>query len=248
MSDISGKNEAKYIYLAYFLIFFSIILLLINNLIVKIFGGILLISGIVSRVYIGIKLLEVRQKQKRFLEDKRKIEEEKKLELMKHERELFEDTQRSKGLQKLIYRGVETWATPEQVREWKFIEVDLENNFQKLNPHQFEKAIADLFTKMKYDVARTPLTGDYGADLIVKTDNETIVVQCKKYGEKHKVGAPDVQRTLGSMYRYNASKSILITTSDFTNQAKIQASKAPIELWNKRRLREQFMKAYFELN
>jgi restriction system protein len=97
---------------------------------------------------------------------------------------------------------------------------------------------------MKYDVARTPLTGDYGADLIVKKDNETIVVQCKKYGEEHKVGAPDVQRTLGSMYRYNANKAILITTSDFTKQAKIQGAKAPIELWNKRKIREQYLKVY----
>jgi len=191
------------------------------------------------------KLLEENRK---LLEEKRKLEEKEKEELIKRKRELFEEEQRAKGLQKVTRYGKEVWATHEQVREWKFVEVDLDNNFQRLSPRGFEKAIAGLFTKMKYDVTRTPLTGDYGADLIVKKNNETIVVQCKKYGEEHKVGAPDVQRTLGSMYRYNASKSILITTSDFTNQAKIQASKAPIELWNKRKLREQFMKAYFELN
>jgi restriction endonuclease Mrr len=206
-------------------------------------GSFLLIFGFILSYY----LEQESEKEKRRIAEYRKqkeIEEAHEYELKKREKEIFEEGQKANGLQKVNYKGSETWATPEQVREWKYIEVDLENNFQKLSPRQFEKAIQDLFVKMNYEVTLTNYIGDYGADLIVKKDSEILVVQCKKYMEKHKVGAPEVQRTLGSMYRYNASKAILVTTSDFTNKARIQAREAPIELWNNRILREQFMKAY----
>ncbi|MBI5677640.1 MAG: restriction endonuclease, partial [Planctomycetes bacterium] len=44
----------------------------------------------------------------------------------------------------------------------------------------------------------------------------------------------DVQRLLGAMQlrSIKANKAVLITTSDFTIQAKEQAKEAPIELWN----------------
>ena len=57
---------------------------------------------------------------------------------------------REKGLVKITRHGKEYWVTPEQEREWKFLDVDLDNNFAKLSPRQFEKAIQDLFIKMNY--------------------------------------------------------------------------------------------------
>jgi len=180
--------------------------------------------------------------RKLFAEQQRVAEEEYKR--RRRDEEEYEISQKAKGLIKITRDRKEYWVTQEKEREWKFIDVDLENNFQKLTPRQFEITIQDLFIKMNYETTLTNFTGDYGADLIVKRNSEILVVQCKKYMKKHKVGAPEVQRTLGSMYRYNASKAILVTTSDFTNQAKNQALKAPIELWNKRKLREQFMNIY----
>ena len=189
-----------------------------------------------------------REELKKYEEYKlqKKLEKTRLYELKKRKKEIFEQEMRSKGLQKVIRRAKEVWVTPEQAREWKFIEVDLDNNFQKLSPRAFEKAIADLFKKLKYDVKLLPYAGDYGADLIIKKENTTTLIQCKKYKEKNNVGAPTVQRTLGSMYKYEASKAIIITTSDFTKQAWIQAQKAPIKLWNKRKLREQFEIAYLK--
>jgi hypothetical protein len=190
-------------------------------------------------------LIEKRKRDEEYLRQKR-IEEENLFQLRKLQKEQYEEEMIAQGLQKVIHNRKEIWATPEQVREWKFIEVDLDNNFRKLSPHEFEKATADLFKKLTYEVELLPFIGDYGADLIVKKDDNIILVQCKKYGGKNRVGAPDVQRTLGSMHRYNANKAILVTTSDFTRQARIQASNAPIELWNKRKLREQYEIAYLK--
>ena len=99
---------------------------------------------------------------------------------------------------------------------------------------------------MNYEVRMTPYVGDYGADLIVKKDDVVTVVQCKRFNYPHKVGARDVQTTLGSMHQYNATKSILVTSSDFTRQALTQARNAPIELWNIIMLRELYKNAYLK--
>jgi restriction system protein len=210
-------------------------------------GALILIIVIIIAYY---KYLESEEKKGKLMDlmRQKQVKEERIREIKKRELDQFEAEQRAKGLQKVIHMRTEVWATPEQIKEWKYIEVDLENNFQKLTPQQFERAIADLFKKMKYDVEVTQYTGDYGADIIIKKDNSTSVVQCKRYAENHKVGAPDVQMTLGSMYRYNASKAILVTTSDYTKQARTQARTAPIELWNARKLREEFEKAYLKSN
>ena len=45
------------------------------------------------------------------------------------------------------------------------------------------------------------------------------VIQCKKYKPGNNVGEPIVRELYGVMMHENANKGILITTSDFTNQA-----------------------------
>jgi hypothetical protein len=165
------------------------------------------------------------------------VREWKERERKERERIAFEEEQRNKGIVKFVDRsGNEKWGRPEQVREWKKIDIGMENDFADINPIDFERFIADLFRKMGYRVDLTPATGDYGADLIAVKDMNRIVVQVKRYSPNNPVGAPTVQQTLGSMWKYNANKSILVTTSYFTKQAIEQARNAPIELWDREKL------------
>jgi len=97
---------------------------------------------------------------------------------------------------------------------------------------------------MGYDASLTSKTGDFGADIIAKKDKDTVVIEVKKYDKNNKVGAGEIQEFLGSMWIYNAQKAIFITTSDFTNHAKAQATNAPIELWNDRKLHKLFLDYY----
>jgi len=103
----------------------------------------------------------------------------------------------------------------------------------KLSPHDFERFIGELFKNMGYVTRVTRYTGDYGIDVIAEKEDEKIAIQCKKYDEGN-VSATDVQKLLGAMRLkgVKANKAILITTSDFTVQAKVQAEDNPIELWN----------------
>ena len=141
------------------------------------------------------------------------------------EQEYFDYRQRQKGLYKYIESKVEKWGTIDEI-------------LSHLSPSQFEDLVCLLFKSMGFEVTNLPYIGDYGADLVAKRNEETIVVQVKKYGLDHRVGAPEVQKTLGSIWKYNANKAILVTTSTFTAKAYDQAAGAPIELWDRKKLKK----------
>lgn len=123
-----------------------------------------------------------------------------------------------------------------KIRETTMKEID------QLDPKQFEQFIARLFVKMGYNVEDLPFVGDYGADLLAKRGDETVVVQCKKYSLDNPVGAPEVQKTAGALVKYKAKKAVVVTTSDFTVRAVEQARGTPVELWNRDDLLQLVMK------
>lgn len=147
---------------------------------------------------------------------------------------------KKKGL--LKYK--DKWGTPEQVRRWKEIEIGFDKNFAHLSPYEFEEFIAQLFRKMGYTTTTTPYSGDFGADVIAKKKNETILIQCKRYAEGTNITPEEVQRTLGAMWKYKADKAVFITTSHFSTRAAELDKEAPIELWNKDIL-HQMVRKYF---
>lgn len=63
--------------------------------------------------------------------------------------------------------------------------------------------------------------GDLGADVIATTPaGLRVVLQCKQYGEDHRVGSPDLQRFGGTCYAvHDADVAVLVTTSSFTDPA-----------------------------
>jgi restriction endonuclease Mrr len=139
----------------------------------KIITGIFFIAGFAILFIIQNNYNKDEIIQKKYLAEKNRVEEENIKRKLRDE-EQYEKSQKAKGLIKITRYGKEHWVTQEQEREWKFIDVDLENNFQKLSPRQFEKAIQDLFIKMNYDVTLTKYTGDYEADLIIRIQKPSL--------------------------------------------------------------------------
>ncbi|MGB9923351.1 MAG: restriction endonuclease [Pseudothermotoga sp.] len=159
------------------------------------------------------------------------------------EKETFRDNMKKKGLVPFVNRyGEEKWGTPSQVEEWKRIEISLKNHFADYSPREFEKFVARLFSAMGYEVSLGPYVGDYGADIIASKDNRRILIQVKKYAQGNLVGNREVRDTLGAVWG-KADKAIIVTTSDFTEQAYEQAKGAPIELWNYQTL-EEYVEKY----
>lgn len=108
-------------------------------------------------------------------------------------------------------------------------------DFENLNGHQFEDYLKELFLILGYQVIRTKLSGDQGADLIVKKDEQKTVVQAKKYSGD--VTNKAIQEVVASKEHYGANKAMVVTTGNFTKSAIELAKSNKVELWDINKLR-----------
>lgn len=97
---------------------------------------------------------------------------------------------------------------------------------------EFEQFLYYKFKKRGFKVKTTPVTGDYGADLVIRKKREIIVVQAKRY--QRDVGIAAVQEVIGSIAYYQASKGMVITNSFFTPNAVNLARANDIILWKRK--------------
>ncbi len=101
-------------------------------------------------------------------------------------------------------------------------------NIDQMNGYEFEDFMKKVYEKLGYSVDQTPLSGDQGADLILKKPEEKIVVQLKRY--KGKIGNKAVQEVFSAKSFYDASKAIVITNSRFTQSAIALANEIGVDL------------------
>ncbi|MGE7934154.1 restriction endonuclease [Viridibacillus arvi] len=98
----------------------------------------------------------------------------------------------------------------------------------KMTGRQFEEYVGTIFKSQGYKVSYTSTTGDYGADLILKKEQQVIVVQAKRY--KQTVGVKAVQEIIPAIKMYNATVAWVITNSTYTKQALILAKKNHVRM------------------
>ncbi|MFE9676582.1 restriction endonuclease [Streptomyces sp. NPDC006259] len=99
---------------------------------------------------------------------------------------------------------------------------DVMDYYEALDPDEFEQAIAGLCARDGCtDVEVVGGAGDLGADVTAfAPDGRRLVVQCKRYGEGHKVGSQDLQRFGGTCFTvHEADVAVVVTTQDFTAPA-----------------------------
>ncbi|WP_406005047.1 restriction endonuclease [Streptomyces sp. NBC_00637] len=92
----------------------------------------------------------------------------------------------------------------------------------ELDPYEFEEAIAELCRRDGCtEVEVVGGAGDLGADVVARTpDGRVLVIQCKRYGDTHRVGSQDMQRFGGTCFPvHGAEVAAVVTTSDFTAPA-----------------------------
>lgn len=104
----------------------------------------------------------------------------------------------------------------------------------KMEGIEFEKFLLAHFENLGYKGKLTPKTNDYGADIILKMKNYTIVVQAKRY--KAKVGIEAIQQIIGAKEYYKANQCIVVTNSYFTANAINLANSSNVELWDRTKL------------
>jgi len=106
------------------------------------------------------------------------------------------------------------------------------DNINSLTGNEFEVFLYYLFLNMGFDVILTPKSHDYGADLILKIHNKTIVVQSKLYNN-HNIGISSIQEVYASIKYYKADLGIVVTNSKFTKNSINLANSTNVLLWDK---------------
>ncbi|WP_238343585.1 restriction endonuclease [Gracilibacillus saliphilus] len=113
-------------------------------------------------------------------------------------------------------------------------------DIDEMSGNKFEEYLLILLKGRGSKVKLTPKTGDYGADLILDTKNNKIVVQAKRY--KKNVGVRAVQEIVSAQKYYKADECWVITNSLFTKQAINLASSSNVRLINRSELMDWMIK------
>ncbi|MGK4468463.1 restriction endonuclease [Mammaliicoccus sciuri] len=90
-------------------------------------------------------------------------------------------------------------------------------NIDKMDGIEFEYYLEALFSKLKYKPIVTKASHDYGADLILKSENKKIVVQAKRSNAK--IGIKAVQEIYAAQRYHNADEAWIVTNSFYTKSA-----------------------------
>jgi restriction system protein len=130
-------------------------------------------------------------------------------------------------------REDEPGQTPEEILESSYqnlrqdLAADVLERVRKCSPRFFERLVVDLLVAMGYGGSRKDAgqaigqSGDGGIDGIIKEDRlglDAVYIQAKRWDST--VGRPTVQAFAGSLEGQRARKGVLITTSQFSQDAK----------------------------
>lgn len=109
--------------------------------------------------------------------------------------------------------------------------------FSLLSGTDFEKLLYRLFEKMGYKVEWIGHSGDQGGDLIANREGERILIQAKCYRD-WSTGNEAVQQVVGAMKYYGCNRSMVVSTSKFTQEAYALGRANNTDLISKDRLSE----------
>lgn len=104
-------------------------------------------------------------------------------------------------------------------------------------PEEFEQFVAGVFQNMGYSVKITKKTRDGGRDIIATKGQPipfTLLIECKHWDESRKVDVSVVRELYGVQSSEQANKSIIVTSTRFTKDARKFAEKQSnmMTLWD----------------
>jgi len=97
----------------------------------------------------------------------------------------------------------------------------------ELSPRKFEELVASILKDMGFDVELTQATRDGGRDIIAHVRTAVCSylthIECKRYAPDNKVGVGIIREVVGVHNIRKATKSVIVTTSFFSSDAKKEA-------------------------
>ncbi|MEF3272818.1 MAG: restriction endonuclease [Chloroflexus sp.] len=111
-----------------------------------------------------------------------------------------------------------------------------------LSPTEFEQRIGLLLEDLGWQqVTVRGGSGDRGVDITAERDGLRYIVQCKRYTKP--VGPSYVRDLVGALQIQRADRAILVTTSTFSRQSRLEAKDQAVELWDQRILLQRIDEA-----
>ena len=109
------------------------------------------------------------------------------------------------------------------------LEDEILASVKNVHPQRFERVVIDLMEAMDYGTGKlTQYTVDGGIDGIISEDElglSKIYLQAKRYSSS-KVNEKEVQNFIGALASNGVSKGVFMTTSYFSDKARLRAEKA----------------------
>ena len=110
------------------------------------------------------------------------------------------------------------------------------DEIDRMDGLEFELFIADVFKLKGYTIETTPVSGDFGVDLILYKNGIKSALQAKRYSEN--VGVSAIQEVVSGSAYYKCDNSIVLTNRFFTAAAEELGTKLGVFLINRYKLIE----------
>jgi len=107
---------------------------------------------------------------------------------------------------------------------------------RQMDEYEFEKLVADVWEAQGWNTIVTSGSNDRGVDVIAEKQSpfsQKMVIQAKRYSESNKVGGPEIREYASlKQQESNVDSVVVVTTSNFTPQAKQTANDLNVKLLN----------------
>lgn len=134
-----------------------------------------------------------------------------------------------------LYSEPEDEQTGSSPVEIASIDAQIKSYFKKnpekmydLSSRKFEELVAAILKDMRFDVELTKATRDGGRDIIAHIRNSVCSylthIECKKYAPDNKIGVGIIREVMGVHHLRQATKSIIVTTGFFSQDARKEAA------------------------
>lgn len=132
------------------------------------------------------------------------------------------------------------YSIPYWIREWRYRKAGL-HEIDAMTGRDFELRLRRLFKNLGYKVELKPGYKDHGADLILTTPRGVrIAVQAKKLASREgRVGAKVIGEVLRGKQYYGCHYALIVTNQYFTEQAREEAKRLGVILWDRDSLSRQ---------
>lgn len=130
----------------------------------------------------------------------------------------------------LVGAGVSFWRRSHGIHLHRRALIGGAHAIDAMSWAEFEMLVGQSFRELGYSVSDNPVRGpDGGIDLVLSKGDEQFLVQCKQWRSKT-VGASVVRELFGVLTARGSAGGFVVTSGQFTAEAKTFAAKCRIEL------------------